>query len=89
MMDIWFYLLSMYLFASCTDHWGEEGVTILEFPCLWDLSVDARLTRIGQITLGSPIDTDNSSNSKNVRVWYTVFDVPNLEFYFHPYIDPR
>ena len=35
---------------------------------------------------GSSIDTDNSNNSENVSVLYTVINVPELESYFHLYI---
>ena len=39
----------------------------------------AGLEGIGLSASGFSIDTDNSSNSENVRVWYTVkIDVPQL-----------
>ena len=43
---------------------------------MWDLPVHGGLKGIGLDALGLSIDTDNSSNSENVIMLYTVFDVP-------------
>ena len=43
---------------------------------MWHLPVHGRLRGIGLSASGVSIDIDNSSNSENVSVSYTVFDVP-------------
>ena len=43
---------------------------------MWDLPVHGRLVWVGMNASGFSIDKDSSSNSENVNVLYTVFDVP-------------
>ena len=42
---------------------------------MWDLPVHRELKGIGLDASGLSMDTDNSSNSENVSVLNTVFDV--------------
>ena len=43
---------------------------------MWDLPVHGGLEGIGLDASGFPIGKEDSSNSENVRVLYTVIDVP-------------